>query len=156
MSKFLRAINPLVWYLAYKTSKKLKEKSTVSDFAHKHRHLVVIVLDPEEDTMFMAYRDQQVLNKIKSADGENYHVVKNVMKASRFKGIIDQFLVSIVELMKVPLNNPAMQHFVKWLDGATFAIGQRMVKLKNEDAMFPGKVKQPEKELAVLKPESYK
>lgn len=155
MDKFLRAINPFVWYLAYKTSQKLKEKSTVSDFAHKHRHLVVIVLDPEEDTMFMAYRDQQVLNKIKSADGENYHVVKNVMKASRFKGAIDRLIISLVDFMKVPLTTPAMQHLMKWIDGATFAIGQRMTKLKNEDAMFPGKVKEPEKEMAVLNPKNY-
>lgn len=159
--KLWRAINPFSWIIAYNTTRKHRQSRSVSDFAHKHKHLVVIVLDPEDDTMFMAYRDQQVYNKIKSADGVNHKVVKSVMKASKFKSHIDYLLVAFVEFFKVPLTNPAMQHFVKWLDAATYSISQRLIKLKNEDLMFPkkageGMLIEEKKEMAVLKPESYK
>lgn len=141
--KFLKAINPIVWFQAWKTSAKLKERLSVSEFAHKHKHLVVIVLDPETDEMFMAYHDVQVLNKIKTTDGQNHKIVKGVMKAGQFKSKIDFFLVALVEIMKVPLTNPLMQHFIKWADGAVCAIGRRLQKEKvNEEfAQFIDKEK---------------
>ncbi len=144
MLKILRAINPYTWYKAWKTSRLMKERLSVSEFAHKHKHLVVIILDPEEDTMFMAYHDKQVLNKIKTADGQNHRIVKGVMKAGQFKSKIDFFLVAILEILKVPLTNPYMQHFIKWLDGAVFSIGQALRKDKHNEefAQFIDKEKQ--------------
>lgn len=134
--KFLRAINPLSWFLAYKTMQMRKERLSISDFAHKHKHLVVIVLDPKNDQMFMAYKDRQVLNQIKSADGVKHKVVKGVMKAGgQFNSKIDMFLVPIIELLKVPLTNPHMQDLVKWMDGAVFAIG-KAVKGDKENEQF--------------------
>lgn len=152
-----RALNPFGWYAAYRTQKKFKERLAVDEFAHKHKNLVVIVLDPEDDTLFMAYRDQRVYNKIKTADGQNHHIVKSVMKAGRFKSNIDFFLVAIIEILKVKLTHPAMQDLIKWVDGATYSISQRLSKLKNEDAMFPKKLgeKEPEKEMAILNSKNY-
>lgn len=144
MIKFLRAINPIVWFKAYKASQVLKKRLSVSDFAHKHRNLVVIVLDPETDELYMAYRDVQVLNVIKSGDGKKQHLVKSLMKASQFKSKIDSFLIEIIEWLKIPIKNEAMQHFLKWLDGATFAIGKRIKdeKVNKEFSQFINKEKE--------------
>ena len=158
LKKILIALNPRTWYEAYKIKKQLEKKRSASEFAHKHKNLLVIILDPEDDTMFMAYHDQQVLNSIKTIDGKNHHIVRDVMKAGRFKSSIDFFLVAILEQMKAPLTIPAVQHFVKWLDGAVYSIGQRLSKIKDEDKMFPMKQEEklPEKEMAVLKADNYK
>ncbi len=144
MSKFLRAINPIVWIQAYIESRKLKQRLSVSDFAHKHRNLVVIVLDPETDELYMAYRDVQVLNVIKSADGRKQNIVKGLMKAGQFKSKIDAFLIEIIEWLKIPIKNESMQHFLKWLDGATFAIGKRLKddKINHEFNQFISKEKE--------------
>lgn len=145
LKKILRAINPVTWYKAWRESKRLKQQLSVSDFAHKHKHLVVIVLDPADDSLYMAYKDVQVLNKIKTADGKNHKIVKGVMSAGgQFKTKIDFFLTSMLEILKVPLNNPFMQQLVHWFDGAAFVIGKKLKddKINAEFASFVDKNKE--------------
>ena len=142
--KILRAINPAVWYKAWKETKRRKQQLSVSDFAHKHKHLVVIVLDPADDSLYMAYKDVQVLNKIKTADGKNHKIVKGVMSAGgQFKSKIDFFLTSMLEILKVPLDNPFMQQLIQWFDGAAYNIGKKIKndKINEEFASFVNKEK---------------
>lgn len=119
---FLRLINPIAYFQAYRTWRAKKRRLAVSEFAHKHKHLLIIVLDPVTDELYMSYRDHQVLNKIKTVDGKNHHIVKRVLKASQFRSRIDQLIVALVEALKTPLNIPEVNHFIKWIDGALFNI----------------------------------
>lgn len=128
----LKAINPITWYQAYKTWKNDRLTKSVSEFAHRHKNLMVIVLDPAEDTMFMAYNDQQVFNKIKTVDGKNRNIVRGVLKESQFKANIDFFLVAILEGMELTLTNPFVVDFIKWVDGATYRIAADLQTRKEE------------------------
>lgn len=130
--KFLKLINPLQWVRAYKEWRAQRRSRTVSEFAHKHKDFLVIVLDPVEDTLFMAHRDQQVFTKIKTADGKNHHIVKNVIKASQFKGNIDYLLAALAEALKSPLANPHVMEFIKWVDAAAYRLGINLRKQKEE------------------------
>lgn len=133
MFKYLNLINPLTWFFAYRTWRAKKRRLSVSEFAHKHRHLLVIVLDPETDELFMSYRDRQVLNKIKTVDGKNHHIVKRVIKASQFRHYVDQLITALVEALKTPLNIPEVNLFFKWIDGALFNIGLEVKEKKEEE-----------------------
>jgi len=128
----LKIINPYFWYKSYRKWRADRRSRTVSDFAHRHKELMVIVLDPVEDTMFIAHRDKQILTKIKTADGKTHHIVKNVVKASQFKSNIDYLLTAMLEGLRASLDNPAVNQFIKWLDAAVYRIGQDL-KLRKEE-----------------------
>lgn len=129
----LRFLNPLTYFFAYQAWRSKKRRLSVSEFAHKHKHLLVIVLDPVDDTLFMSYRDQQVLNKIKTVDGKNHHIVKRVIKASIFRHNIDKLIVALVEALKTPLHIPEVNLFFKWIDGALFKISADVAENKEKE-----------------------
>jgi hypothetical protein len=129
---FIRAINPYMWYKAYRTWRAAKRSKTVSEFAHKHKELLVIVLDPVEDTMFLAHRDQQVLTKIKTADGRRHNIVRGVIKASQFKGNIDYLLAALIDGLQAPLKVPAVNQFIKWVDAAVYRVGLNLKARKEQ------------------------
>lgn len=132
LDMFFHLINPMSWIGAYRTWRNRQRRASVSDFAFKHKHLLVIVLDPIEDTMFMAHRGRQVLSQIKYPDGKSHHIVKDVIKASQFKHYIDKVIEALVEALKTPLINPAVNQFVQWVDGALFNISKTVTEDKIE------------------------
>jgi hypothetical protein len=101
----------------------------VQQFAHAHRDFLVIVCDPRDDTMFMSYRDKQVTGKIRSNDGINHRVVKNVLKHSTFDREIDRLLGGIIDVLRCPLN--IGNHFYSFIDGALFNITKSIKKEKS-------------------------
>lgn len=143
MNKFLRAINPIVWIQSYIAYRRRKQSDKVFEFTQNHKDLVFIVLFPGDDAMYMSYHGKYAYNRIKTTDGQRQNVVRGVMKAGQFKSKIDLFLVAILEIMKAPLTNESVQHFIKWVDGATFAIGRRLQsdKVDQEFAQFVSKEK---------------
>lgn len=104
----------------------------VQEFAHRHKNYLVIVCDPKDDTIFVAYKDKEIAGRIKSADGVEYNVVKNVLKHSTFERTIDQFLGGIIETMKIPITKQQVSDFLKFIDGAIFRI-TKSLKFTSKD-----------------------
>jgi len=102
----------------------------IQQFCHQHRRYLVIVCDPKDDTMFVSYRDKQVGGRIKSADGHNHRVVKNVLNHSVFEREIDRLIGAIIDTVKVPLDKGS--DFFKFLDGALFNISKELKKAKEK------------------------
>ncbi len=102
----------------------------IQQFAHHHRNYLVIVCDPRDDTMFISYRDKQVGGRIKSEDGLNHKVVKNVLKHSTFEREIDRLIGAIVNSMKLPLEWGS--DFFKFLDGAIYNIS-KILKIEKDN-----------------------
>lgn len=100
----------------------------IQQFAHSHRNYLVIICDPKDDTMFMSFRNKQISAKIKSADGINHKVVKNVLKHSTFEREIDRLLGGIIDALKTPLD--IGNHFYSFIDGALFNISKALKKNK--------------------------
>lgn len=100
----------------------------VKQFAHNHKHYLVIVCDPKDDTMFMSYMDKQVAGVIKDVDGVRREVIKKVLKHSTFESAIDRFLASFMDLLKIDLIY--FSDFGKWIDGALFAISKALKEKK--------------------------
>lgn len=100
----------------------------IQQFCHNHRNYLVIVCDPKDDTLFISFRDKQVSGRVKSADGKNHKVVKNMLKHSTFDREIDRFFGGIIDAMQLPLQWG--DHFFKFLDGALFQISKSLKKEK--------------------------
>lgn len=105
----------------------------VQDFAHHHKNFLVIVCDPNDDTMFVSYRDKQVSGKIRSMDGQDFDVVKNVLRHSHFADSFDLFVAGVLDVLKAPLTNPHVNEFVKFLDAALYRIS-KSIKFTSKDA----------------------
>ncbi len=98
----------------------------IQQFAHAHRHFLVIIADPKDDTIFVSYRDKQLSGKISSADGQGHEVVKRLLKHSTFHSSIDRFLASLVDVLKCSVEKGS--DFYKFIDGAVFSISQALSK----------------------------
>lgn len=101
---------------------------TIREFGHQNKDLLIIVCDPKEDRMYVSYKDKFVNGRIKSASGKNEHVVKNVIKASRFHVSINDMIVAIAETLNVPLKTG--NQFYQFIDGAIYKIGKSLQKRK--------------------------
>lgn len=110
-----------------------KRKSlNIQEFCHFNKDLLIIVLDPKTDEMRISYRDKIVSGTIKSMDGKDHHVVKNVLKHSTFEREIDRVIGAIIDVMKLPLEHGS--DFFKFLDGALYNISQNLyAKKHNKD-----------------------
>lgn len=82
----------------------------IQEFANRHKNFLVMVCDPRDDTMFMAHRGKQVTGRVSSADGQEHHVVKNVLKHSKFEGELSRLIGTIMDALKTPL---AVRHCAK-------------------------------------------
>ena len=111
------------WYDTRKTL-------NVQEFANKHRQFLVIVCDPRDDTMFMAYHGKQISVKIQSQDGKNHKVVKHVLKYSTFEREIDRFIGSVLDALKSPMVGIS-NTFYAFLDGGIGSIAKALRKEKN-------------------------
>lgn len=105
---------------------KKEESIAVGEFAHQHKNLIVIVADPEDDTIFVAFNDRFASGKIKTTDGKNARVVRDLMRTSDlFSSNIDRFLMSLVEVLRVRHMNAGVNNVLQYLDGALYNISQR-------------------------------
>lgn len=100
----------------------------IQQFTHAHRRYLVMVFDPKDDTMFMAFRDKQISGKISSADGVNHKVVRNVLKHSTFEREIDRLLGGIIDTLKCPLKEG--NTFYSFIDGGLFNIVKSLFEKK--------------------------
>jgi len=90
-------------------------------FAQELRDDLVIVARPKDDLMFMSYRGKQVVGKIRSMDGKNHKVVKNVLKASTFEREMPRFVGGVMDVLKSPID-ALTASFWHFLDGALYNI----------------------------------
>lgn len=106
----------------------------IQTFAHHHRRYLVIIADPKDDTLFMAFRDKQVATKIKSADGKKYNVIQQVLRHSTFESSIDRFLAALIDAFQTPIAH--FSEFGKWIDGALFNISRAIQKRQGEKSVY--------------------
>lgn len=121
-----KPVAKLSWYQRLKLRKHDRKTRAVTTFAHRHRNLLVIVMDPSDDTVFASYKDRQVYNKLKTADGENHRIIKSVLKMSSFRSRIDYFLTSFVDIMQTPIKHPDVNQLMAWIDGAVYNIAKSL------------------------------
>lgn len=113
------------WFNKRKESRALD----VQQFAHHHQNYLVIVCDPRDDNIFVAFRNKQISGRIRSEDGLNHHVVKGVLNHSTFEREIDRFLGGLIYSIKCPLDDKKGNLFYSFIDGALFNISKAL-KLK--------------------------
>jgi hypothetical protein len=110
---------------------KTEKDIAIKDFLHKHlSDKLIIIADPSDDSLYMKFGKNFVLTKIKSMDGKNHKVVKNVLKYSRFKSNIDRFLGGMIDALQLSVQNG--NQFYQWLDGALYAISKAITIKKKE------------------------
>lgn len=100
----------------------------ISEFAHSHPELLIIVANPETDKLFMSYGTKHVFNQIKSPEGKELHIVRDLLKRSTFGSNIDHFVITLVDIFQVSLKKA--NDFYQWIDGATYAISRAVSDAK--------------------------
>ncbi len=99
---------------------------TIKEFGHANKDFLIIVCDPQTDRIYVSYRDRFVNGKIKSVDGKKTHVVKNIIKYSRFNENIDDFIASIAETLNLSFLKG--NQFFQLIDGFLFRIASSLRK----------------------------
>jgi hypothetical protein len=116
-----------------------------ADFAHAHKHLLVIVADPVEDTLFAAYNDSQMFGTIRNTTGTKARVVKQMLYQSKLRGelsdftgfklLADMFLSSLAEFLWVRMHK--VPEFFKWISDACWYLPKGRRTGDNPDAETP-------------------
>lgn len=122
----------------------------VGEFAHQHSNLLVIVADPADDTVFVAFKDQFVGGRIKDRDGKNIGIIKDMLNASTFESRVDSFLLGLADAIKLRKLTAGANNVLQFLDGALFNIAQRhrqaeggrVLSTLQPDPVEPGRVKE--------------
>lgn len=105
---------------------KENEAIAVGEFAHQNKHLIVIVADPKDDSIFVAYNDNFVSGRIRGIEGDKVHIVRDLMASARlFDSEIDRFLMGLMEVLKVRRLSAGVNNFLQYLDGALYNISRR-------------------------------
>lgn len=107
---------------------KKNSANTIPDFAHANRKLLMIICDPENDSITVCYKDRFASGKIKSATGKSTHVVKDVLKHSRFERTIGDFIGTIAETLNLPLVKG--NQFYQFIDGALYKISKALSEVE--------------------------
>lgn len=113
------------WFLQMQKRKTLD----IQEFTQRHRNYIVFVCDPKDDSIFVAYRGKHVAGRMRSNDGLNHHVLKNMMRHSTFDREIDRFIGGLMEVSKIPLKIGNV--FYSFLDGALFNISKAIKQDKD-------------------------
>jgi len=125
------------------TKDKKKEAIAVGEFAHQNKHLIVIVADPKDDTIFVAYNDNFVSGRIRGMEGDKVHIVRDLMTSARlFDSEIDRFLMGLVEVLKIRRLSAGVNNFLQYLDGALYNISRRH-REKAASEVPKGSIKSP-------------
>ena len=134
---------PLSARLRILFNREARLKYTVPEFAHQNKGLLIIVCDPKTDRIFVTYKDKFVNGKIKAVTGRRSHVVKEVLKYSRFNESIDGYITAIMETLHLPIWRA--NKFYQFLDGAVYSISKSLRKgaAKGAAPTGPGLVKSP-------------
>jgi len=103
---------------------------SVKEFVHANKNLLIIIADKKTDRIFVAYNDKIVNGTIKSLEGKNSHVVRDVLRFSRFNQNIGQFVAALVETLHIPLTEKNINEFFKFIDGALYNIARATRKVK--------------------------
>lgn len=120
-----------------------KAELTVGEFAANNPDLVVMVLNPKDDSVFVGFKNKVVYGKIKSAEGKKVRVVKALMYESQFKDSMDGVLVALVDIFKVGIRMPAFNQVAQVLDGALYNISKSLRKRTAKPATPKGAVPSP-------------
>ena len=107
---------------------KEKEGREIQAFCHKYRSKLIIIADPNDDTIIATHKDKSVMGRLRSPDGKFEKVIKNVIKSSLFEHEIDKLIGGLTKILEASLSNRAVQHFVLFLDGALFNISKALNK----------------------------
>ncbi len=99
---------------------------TVKEFAHSNPNLLIIVCDPKTDQMFVTHKDKFVTGRIKSPTGKKQHVVREVLKYSRFNVTTDMYITALMETLHLPIWRA--NQFYQFIDGAIFNIAKSLRK----------------------------
>lgn len=103
-----------------------EQKVAVGEFAHQNPDLIVIVADPKDDTIFVAYNDRFVSGRIRTEQGTDARIIKDLMRTSRlFDSQIDRFLMGLMDVLKVSQMSVGVNNFLQFIDGALYNISQR-------------------------------
>lgn len=98
----------------------------VGEFAHQHKDLIIIVADPKDDTIFVAYNDRFAAGRIKTEQGTDARIIRDLMRSSRlFDSQIDRFLMGLMDVLKVNRFSRGVNNFLQYIDGALYNISQR-------------------------------
>lgn len=112
--------------LKFLFNRDLRNLYTIKQFGHANKDFLIIVCDPKTDRIFATYRDRFVNGKIKSATGKKTHVIKGVLKYSRFNHSIDDFIASLAETLN--LNLFKGNQLYQMLDGFLYNIARSLRK----------------------------
>lgn len=129
----------------FSSKKKAAEQSiSIGEFAHQHKDLIVIVADPKDDTIFVAYNDRFSSGRLKTSAGSNAHIVAGLMKsANLFDSNIDRFLMGLVDVLKIRHMSFAVNNFIQYLDGALYNISKSHRGKVAADVPENGAIKSP-------------
>jgi hypothetical protein len=120
-----------------------KAELTMGEYAANNPDLVVIVLNPKDDSIFVGFRNKVVYSKIKNATGKKQRVIRGLLWQSQFQNSMDGVIVSLIDVFKVPLRLPQFNQVAQALDGALFNISKSLRKKTAPDAGPKGAVKSP-------------
>lgn len=102
------------------------ESLAVGEFAHAHKDLIIIVADPADDSIFVAYNDRFTSGRIRTADGKEARIVRDLMSTSKFfDSNIDRFLMGLADVLQVKRLSFGVNNFLQYLDGALYNISMR-------------------------------
>lgn len=126
-------INNFFSFLKTYLDKRSRLAYQIPDFAHANKDLLIIIADPKNDEIFVAYGDKMIRGRIGEAGSkQNLHVVKNILKFGRFKSEngIEKFLMEILAIVidvrkKFPAN---VQFFFKALHDALYSLADGLRK----------------------------
>lgn len=127
----------------------------VGEFAHAQPDMIIIVADPKDDTIFVAYNNKFVSGRIRSAEGNKIHIVNDVLKQSTFNGGIDKFIMALVDIMKIKKLTSGVNNFLQFIDGSLYNLSQRHRSnvIAKMDTPKPGAIKSPYVAVAKVEPE---
>lgn len=118
--------NPIAYFKNKRTE---KNAQTFAAFAHEHKDLVLISLDPKTDEIIVSFKDKYVRTHIKNATGKlKSGVVRSLMYESQFKDSMDGVIVALVDILKVHMRLPAFSQVGNVLDGALYNISKSLRK----------------------------
>ncbi len=117
---------------------------TIPEFAHTHPDLIITVMDPKTDEMFVCYKDKMVRGAIKSAQkGGKAYVLAGLMRESTFEASMDGVVVALLDLFKVTIKLKFFNQMAQALDGALYNISKTLRKGASAQAAPDGAVKSP-------------
>lgn len=99
----------MLQYFKNKKGRQEYLRTMLGAFASENKDLLIIVADPETDYMFVGYKNKMVLGQVKSLDGTQMNVVKDVIKRSAVKSQFDlaleMFLSGTSDLLKLSMKH---------------------------------------------------